>query len=127
MKKIIAISLALILCFLAGCQKAPQQPVISGTVSVIYGDKIIVSEEIQTTGLTAEDVLLEVCQNHKIPYRLKDHMFDGFGGFASTNTDGWILFVTDHIADKGAYLINLEDGFKVTFSYVNYDEVFFTE
>lgn len=127
MKKTMAFCLALLLCFLSGCQPISEKPVISGTVAVVYGDNTIVSENIETQGVTAEDVLLEVCQKNKIPYRLDNHMFDGFGGFDSTETDGWILYINNQIAEKGAYAINLEDSFNVTFSYVNYNEVFAAE
>lgn len=127
MRKMLTISLVLILCLLTGCQGNHNQQSISGLVSVTYGDQIIISEEIITTGVTAEDVLLEVCQKNKIPYRLNNHMFDGFGGYDSIDTDGWILYVNDEMADKGAYEMKLEDGFTVVFSYVNYSEAFFSE
>lgn len=127
MRKILAISLVLILCLLTGCQRNHNQQTISGSVSISYGDQLIISEEITTTGVTAEDVLLEVCQKNKIPYRLNNHMFDGFGGYNSTDTDGWLLYVNDKLADKGAYEMQLEDGFTVVFSYVNYSEVFVLE
>ena len=128
MKKILAISIVLLVCFLSGCQenKTEKQP-IDGSVSIVYHDQTIVSEEITTVADTAEDVLLEVCQKHKIPYRLNNHMFDGFGGYDSTQTDGWILYVNDEIADKGAYEMELENDFSVAFVYVNYSEVFFME
>ncbi len=127
MRKILVIGLVMILCLLTGCQAKHNQQPISGLVSIVYYDQVIVSEEITTTGVTAEDALLEVCQKNKIPYRLNNHMFDGFGGYDSTDTDGWILYVNDEIADKGAYEMNLEDGFTVVFSYVNYSEAFFLE
>ena len=127
MKKIIAVGLVLILCLLPGCKKKETGPTITGLVEVTYNDQIIVSEVVITNCKNAEDVILEVCQKHKISYRLNNHMFDGFGGYDSTNTDGWILFVNDELADKGAYEMMLEDDFKVVFDYVNYDEVFFTE
>ena len=127
MKRILILSFVLLLCFLTGCQEHSDTPSVSGTVSIIYGNQNIVSEEIVTAGTTAEDVLLEVCQKNKIPYRLSDHMFDGFSGYDSTETDGWILYVNDEIADKGAYEMMIEDGFNVSFVYVNYNEVFFAE
>ena len=68
MRKILAISLVLILCLLTGCQRNHNQQSISGSVSITYGDQIIISEEITTTGVTAEDVLLEVCQKNKIHF-----------------------------------------------------------
>ncbi len=127
MKKITTIALFFILCLLVGCQATPEKPTITGSVVILYENQEIISENVLTTGETAEDVLLEVCQNHKIPYRLDNHMFDGFGGFDSTDTDGWILYVNDEIADKGAYEMKLENGFRITFEYVNYNEVFFAE
>ncbi len=127
MKKNLILGFVLILCCITGCQNNSAKPAISGTVSIVYDNRNIVSEEIITTGVTAEDVLLEVCQKNKIPYRLNNHMFDGFGGYDSTETDGWILYVNDQLADKGAYEMTIEDGFKVSFVYVNYNEVFFAE
>ncbi|MBE7018380.1 MAG: DUF4430 domain-containing protein [Ruminococcaceae bacterium] len=127
MKKILAISLIFVLCLLSGCQKKVDTPEITGLVEVIYNEQKIVSEVVTTHCDNAEDVLLEVCQKNKTPYQLNDHMFNGFGGYASTETDGWILYVNDEIADKGAYEMKLENDFKVVFSYVNYDEVFFAE
>ncbi len=126
MKKILAICLMMLLC-LSGCQQKTNAPEITGSVSVLYGEQIIVSDDITTTLDNAEKVLLGVCQEHKIPYRLNNHMFDGFGGYDSTDTDGWILYIDGELADKGAYQISLEDGFHVEFRYVNYNEVFFTE
>lgn len=127
MKRVLMIALVTMLCLLSGCHTASENPAISGTVSILYGDREIISEDIATMGNTAEDVLLEVCQKNKIPYRLNNHMFDGFGGFDSTDTDGWILYVNGVIADKGAYEMKIEDGFDVSFVYVNYNEVFFAE
>ena len=127
MKKILAISLIFVLCLLSGCQKKVDTPEITGLVEVIYNEQKIVSEVVTTHCDNAEDVLLEVCQKNKIPYQLKDHMFDGFGGYHSTETDGWILYVNDETADKGAYEMKLENDFKVVFSYVNYDEIFFAD
>ena len=127
MKKILAISLIFVLCLLSGCQKKVDTPEITGLVEVIYNEQKIVSEVVTTHCDNAEDVLLEVCQKNKIPYQLKYHMFDGFGGYHSTETDGWILYVNDETADKGAYEMKLENDFKVVFSYVNYDEIFFAD
>lgn len=124
MRKILCICFVFIFCFLTGCQSGSTAPAISGTVSIIYDDQTIISEKITTTGTTAEDVLLEVCQNNKIPYRLNNHMFDGFGGYDSTENDGWILYVNDEIADKGAYEMTLAEGFDVSFIYVNYNKIF---
>ena len=124
MRKILTVFLILAFCFLTACQQTSDTPAISGTVSIIYDNQTILSEEITTTGTTAEDVLLEVCQKNKVPYRLTNHMFDGFGGYNSTETDGWILYVNDAIADKGAYEMTITEGFDVSFSYVNYDEIF---
>ena len=127
MKRIIAIGLIFMLCLLPGCKKKPDGPTITGSVAVIYGDQVIVSETVTTNCDNAEDVILEVCQKHKIAYRLNNHMFDGFGGYDSTDTDGWILYVDEEVADKGAYEMMLEDDFKVVFDYVNYNDVFFVE
>lgn len=126
MKKILVICLIVVLC-LSGCQQKPAAPEVTGSVAVVYNEQIIVSDEVTTTCDDAEEVLLEVLQKHKIPYRLNNHMFDGFGGYDSTDTDGWILYINGGLADKGAYEIPLEDGFYVEFRYVNYNETFFAE
>ncbi len=126
MKRILVICVMIVLC-LSGCQQKPTTPEITGSVAVLYGEQAIVSEDVTTTCDDAEEVLLEVCQKHKVPYRLDNHMFDGFGGYDSTDTDGWILYINGELADKGAYEISLEDGFRVEFRYVNYNEVFFAE
>ena len=80
-----------------------------------------------TTKKTAADVIVESCQKQKIPYTLKENMFDNFGGIASTKEEGWLLYVNGALAEVGANAIQLEDGFLVEFKYVNYDEAFLLE
>ena len=120
MKKIIAFGLVLMLCILSGCKKQADGPTITGLVEIVYKDQKLVSEMVTTNCDNAEDVILEVCQKNKIAYRLDNHFFDGFGGYDMTDTEAWMLYVNGEQASKGAYEIELENGFEVIFSYENW-------
>ncbi len=124
MKKIICLALLSILVCLSACQKNESTPELSGQVAIVTQDAVILSQEVVTHATNVEEVLVETCQKGKIPYTLTENMFDNFGGIASTQTDGWILYVNDEVAQAGAKFIPLEDHFLVEFKYVNYDEVF---
>lgn len=124
MKKIVTGFLAMLLLFLCACQNTDSTPELSGKVAVFTEDTAILSEDVKTHATNVEDVLVQTCREHKIPYTLTNNMFDNFGGIASTQTDGWILYVNGEVAQAGAKFIPLEDNFLVEFKYVNYDEVF---
>lgn len=73
---------------------------------------------------TAEAAIRQVCDEKGVTYTLQDGMFDNFGGEASTNTDGWLLYVNGALSDVGAGDTKLQDNDQVAFRYVNYDEAF---
>lgn len=124
MKKIISITLFVLIFMLSACGNTSNTPVLNGRVVILTEEAAVLSEEVSTQSKNVEEVLIETCQNQKIPYTLTNNMFDNFGGIASTETDGWILYVNGEIAQAGAKFIPLEDNFLVEFKYVNYDEVF---
>ncbi len=124
MKKIISITLLTLLLVLTACTNNTDAPVLNGRVVILTEDTAVLSEEVSTQCQDVEEVLVETCQKNKIPYTLTNNMFDNFGGIASTQTDGWILYINGEVAQAGAKFIPLEDNFLVEFKYVNYDEIF---
>lgn len=120
MKKVIAICLVFMLCLLPGCKKKSDAPSVTGLVEIVYKDQKLVSETVTTNCENVEDVILEVCQKHKIAYRLDNHFFDGFGGYSMSDSEAWMLYVNGEKASKGAYEIKLENDFEVVFSYENW-------
>lgn len=124
MKKLVCLTAAMLMLFLAACQNTESTPELSGKVAIFTEDTSIVVEDVTTHATNIEEVLVETCRKNKIPYTLTNNMFDNFGGIPSTQTDGWILYVNGEVAQAGAKFIPLEDNFLVEFKYVNYDEVF---
>ena len=124
MKKICLTVSLLVLLLLSACQGQPPAEMITGNVEIFTEDTSVLSEKISIKKGTAEDAILEACQQKKIPYTLKNNMFDNFGGISSTETEGWILYINGELAQKGAYEIMLEDSFLIEFKYVNYDSIF---
>lgn len=124
MKKIISILLICILLTATACTQQSDTPLLKGRVVILTEDTVVLSEEVSTHSENVEEVFVETCQKNKIPYTLNSNMFDNFGGIASTQTDGWILYVNGEVAQAGAKFIALEDNFLVEFKYVNYDEIF---
>ncbi|MBQ7792434.1 MAG: DUF4430 domain-containing protein [Clostridia bacterium] len=124
MKKMLCIPLLVVMLILTACQNTSDAPLLEGTVSIFTEDAVILSEEVSLQAENVEEALVKTCQQNKIPYTLTNNMFDNFGGIASTQTDGWILYVNGELAQAGAKFITLEDGFLIEFKYVNYDEVF---
>ena len=124
MKKMICIPLLVVMLILTACQNTSDAPLLEGTVSIFTENVVILSEEVSLQAENVEEALVKTCQQNKIPYTLTNNMFDNFGGIASTQTDGWILYVNGELAQAGAKFITLEDGFLIEFKYVNYDEVF---
>ena len=124
MKKIICLVLLSILVCLSACQNNESTQELSGRVAIIAPETVVLSQEVVTHATNVEEVLVETCQKGKIPYTLTENMFDNFGGIASTQTDGWILYINGETAQAGAKFIPLEDNFLVEFKYVNYDEAF---
>lgn len=124
MKRIVSVFLLLFILLLSACGETTPAKTIQGRVEIFTEDSSVLSKELSTQKSTAEDVLVEACQSEKIPYTLTNNMFDNFGGIASTETDGWILYVNGELAQTGAYEVILEDNFLVEFKYVNYDAVF---
>lgn len=112
----------LILC--SGCIKNNDEKTVNATVVISHEETVLLSETITTSAKTVEDAIIEACQKQKIPYTLKENMFDNFGGIASTKTDGWILYINTEVANAGAKFIKLEDNCRIEFKYVNYDKVF---
>ena len=54
----------------------------------------------------------------------EDGFFDNIGGYAATETDGWLLYYNGELAPVGAEDLILEEGDTVSFSWENYNEAF---
>ena len=60
----------------------------------------------------------------EIPYEKADGFYSSFDGIQSTKTDGWLLYINDAMAEKGAEEQPIADGDVITWKYVNYAEAF---
>ena len=91
---------------------AEGNPVVSGDVKV------------SENKATAEEAILGICQSNKVSYTYENGFFDNFGGIASTQTDGWLLYVDGKLSDFGAKETVVKEGTVIEFKYVNYNEAF---
>ena len=73
---------------------------------------------------TAGDAFKKACQDAKMAYTVSDGMYDGFAGYTSTQTDGWLFYHNGQLADKGANDVTVSDKDTVSFQYENYNEAF---
>ena len=99
---------------------------ITVAVQVIKDGEHLVDTTIVLEGKnpTAGEAFQQACQNGKMAYTVTDGMYDGFAGYNSTETDGWLFYHNGQLADKGADDTAVSDRDTVTFLYVNYDEAF---
>ena len=121
-------AMILVLIFLlSACDGDPVQ--IQGQVQVIYGDQVLVDNTVHVyKGDTVRTAVMIACQERNLPYIYTNGVFDGFGGHASTDTAGWLLYLNGELIDLGADNevgagdLKLENGFHLLFSYLNYDD-----
>lgn len=107
-------------------ESAPDAPVgITGTVT-LEGPESATQGPITLEGdaPNATEAFLAFCKAQGITYDYKEGFFSGFGGIASTATDGWLLYVDGELAQVGADDIALADGFDLAFRWANYDKAF---
>ena len=117
----------LFVCTVAGCAgggdegpKANIAVTIQSTDGILLEDTVALSKN----QCTADQAIQTACQAVKLAYTFQNGMFDNFGGIASTQTDGWLLYVNDTLAEVGAKDVALQDGDRVAFRYENYDTAF---
>ncbi len=110
---------------LTGCQETAKT--ITGSVVITAPDGIeLLNTEVSVNekDATALAAITKACQDHNVPYTLKNGMLDNFGNVASTATDGWLLYDKGVLTQEGAKSISLEDGFQIELKYLNYDQYF---
>jgi len=78
-------------------------------------------------GSSAGDAVKKVCQMLDAEYTVKDGMYDRFNGKASTQTDGWLLYINGEVAQVGADAYKVKANDLLEFRYVNYDEAYFNQ
>ena len=131
-KRLILLLLAsLCLLALAACGNGGQ-PQVTATVQVtlidMAGNQLLDAEtSVASAAPNAEEAVKQACKENNIPMTLTGGMFDGFGGQKSTQTDGWLLYINDKQAEKGAADIPIQDGDQIAFRYENYDEAFYNQ
>ena len=125
--------LVCLFCFLsligAACGNQADEAVTDGisvSISIIDQEgKELLSKSIEVEkGSSAGDAVKKACQSEKFAFQETNGMYDGFGGVASTETDGWLFYVNDTLADVGANDYTVEEGDSISFQYKNYDEAF---
>lgn len=119
---VVASAVVLIGAIAAGCAVGDSMEV---TVK-IWGDYLILDKTLTVSGnpVTAGKAVIEACKSEKLAYTQTNGMFDNFAGVASTETDGWLLYVNGEIAQVGALDYKLNAGDTVEFRYENYDTAF---
>ena len=123
--KLLALFLVLLLALSVGCSAKDDTPAVSVTVNITGPDQeAIVADTIDCTGTSAGDAFKQACKEATITYTVEEGMYDNFKSIASTDTDGWIFFINGEVAQVGADDYTLQEGDKIEFQYVNYDEVF---
>lgn len=117
MKKILLVLLTLmLLATFAACSEQTDQPQTPDfSVAATYANP------------SAADLLIETMQEENIAFTVENGFFDNIGGFASTQSDGWLLYYNGELAAVGAADIQLTDGDVVEFKWENYDEAFTLE
>lgn len=133
MKKILSVFLISV-CVLAliGCNLNSEinGSTISGTVKITGPEEEVILDAktyVSTDKATADKAVIKACSGEKLPYTYESGMFDGFDGIKSEMEDGWLLYINGKLAEVGAALISLEEGFEIEFIYVNYSEAFALE
>lgn len=123
---LLLVSLLACCLILAGCQS--NQAEISGQVRLTGPDGVVLDQQLKINeGSNAADAIIAACQAANLAYQATDGFFESFNGIDSTQTDGWLLYYNDELAQVGSKDIQLEEGFLAEFRYVNYDEAFTLE
>lgn len=142
MKRQLSLLLAVLLLVtsLAGCAGSEKTPAYKGsdnadpitvTVRIIDGsngshfDGQV--EITKTANPVADNATTAALDFMEIPYEKADGFYSSFDGIASTETDGWLLYVNDEAASLGAEEQPIADGDVITWRYVNYNEAFSSE
>ncbi len=131
-KKLLALCGAVLMVtvfILSGCSDkgaSSYKDPVTVAVKIVSTEKTVLEEEVtlEKEDATAGAAVMQACQNKKLAYTKDQGMYDGFDGITSTQTDGWLLYVNDELAEKGADEQTVAEGDVVIFQYVNYDEAF---
>ncbi len=110
----------------SGCTQTTSGTAIHVQAEIIQDNNPLLSVqmEVTTTEPKADDVIIAACKQEKLPYTYNSGMFDNFGGIASTETDGWLLYHNGQLANVGAKDIAISEGDIITFKYENYNAAF---
>ena len=99
---------------------------ISVSVQIVKDDETLLDTTVtlEDEEATAGDAFKQACQDATMAYTVTDGLYDGFAGYTSTETDGWLFYHNGELADTGADDTPVADGDVVSFQYENYDEAF---
>ena len=133
----LVLAVVMLLAVLAGCSGKEQMPTYKGSDSA---DPITVTLQIidgangshfdgqvkitKTANPVADNATTAALDFMEIPYEKADGFYSSFDGIQSTETDGWLLYINDAMAEKGAEEQPIADGDVITWKYVNYAEAF---
>lgn len=111
-----------------GADSSAGEAAYTATVKIISTDDTLLDSQVSLseTESTCKDALVKACQAKKLAYVDNNGLFDGFGGIASTQEDGWLFYFNGVLADKGLGDTPLVAGGDNTIEmrYVNYNEAF---
>lgn len=119
MKKGLLLLLCLLLTLSAACAHSGEAADAPDIVSCRLSDAGL------EPGSSAGQLIIAYCQQESIAYTVNDGMYDNFYGRASTDKEGWLLYIDSVIAELGADSISVESADTlVEFRYISYAEAF---
>lgn len=123
---ILILLVSAVLLLTSGCTQTENATATHVQVEIVYGAETLLSTqtEVAKSEPKADDAVIAACKQEKLPYSYSSGMFDNFGGKASTQTDGWLLYHNGKLADVGAKDISISENDTITFKYENYDSAF---
>ena len=113
-----------VLC-LAACQQDASEEQVQLQVKVIGPEGVSVLDQTVSvaTGASALEALTQAAQAADVTFTNDEGFLDNFGGTASTETDGWVLYYNDTLAEVGCAEIIPQEGDVVEFRWSHYAEV----
>lgn len=107
-------------------EKDPHENDVITSVALVdkTGEAFLDTEVYVGKGKRASDAVLAACKEAKLTFTYKNGMFDNFEDIASTNDEGWILYIDGDLSDKGADDVTVKNGMDIRFRYEVYDEAF---
>jgi len=114
MKKalLIFITLTMLLAFAACSEETvrPETPDFNVEATATAAD----------AGMTAADLLIAAMDAQELTYTIDNGYFDNIGGYASTDSEGWLFYYNDELAPVGAKAITLAEGDTMAFRWESY-------